>query len=230
MILCPNQVFIRLWRLITGALILWAQWIRFPENNYWRHFVYYTNQTNLMALLICLWMLCAAILPSRKTPPPWLHAGVSFYLLTTMLVYWFVLFQSSSLSFGKLTPTLFAGYVLHALSPVLIFLDWVFFVPHGNLEIRHAFGWMVYPFTYCFWIFLRAEIGPRLSESSRYPYPFMDKDLLTLGRIISYGITFFAGFLLLALLYVGLDRCLVTGHRDHIAKTPCPDTGHRTVF
>lgn len=229
MILCPNQVFIRLWRLITGALILWAQWIRFPENDCWRHFVYYTNQTNLMALLICLWMLCAAILPSRKMPPPWLHAGVSFYLLTTMLVYWCVLFQSNSLSFGELTPTLFAGYVLHALSPVAMLLDWIFFLSHGKLAIHHAFGWLTYPSAYCCWIFLRAKFGPRLSEASRYPYPFMDKDRLPAGRILAYGVTFFAGFLLLALLYVGLDRLLGTGREKSISKASCPDAGHRTV-
>ncbi len=201
----PNYTFVFLWRFSILGMILWAQWIRFPETQGWKHFVYYTNQTNLFGLLLCSWLLLTHFTCKIPAPPTWLHAGISFWLTTTMIVYWTLLFSRLSL-IGGLTPTLFAGYVLHALTPTMILLDWLFFAPHGTLRIHHAFYWLSYPLYYSIWIFLRAELGTRLTDNSRYPYHFMDLDWLQGTQILLYMGTLAAGFLLLGLLMVGADR------------------------
>ncbi len=214
----PNRTFVFIWRSSLLFMILWAQWIRFPETQIWKHFVYYTNQTNLFGLFLCSWLLLAHFTPKISFPPTWLHAGVSFWLTTTMVVYWLLLFKRLTL-IGGLTSTLFAGYVLHALAPTMMLLDWLFFVPHGSLQLRHTLYWLSYPLCYCILTFLRAELGPRLTENSRYPYPFMDLDWMQGTQVLLYMTTLASGFLLLGLLMVGADRLMGYVKRGHLKTT-----------
>lgn len=210
MVICPNKHMACVWRLLTASVIVWAQWIRFPETRVWRHFVYFTNQTNLMALALVGTLLFMTWRYPESHIPSGLHTGVSFLLTVTMCVYWLVLFEgdSANLHIGEISASLLAGFILHALSPIMVLVDWILFVPHGQLCLRHAFMWQCYPLCYCIWIFLRAELGPRLTQTSRYPYPFMDMDLYTFQKVLLYGITLFSGFLLLGFLYVGVDQGL----------------------
>ena len=208
----PHPFFITLWRSALFFLILWAQWIRFPETEIWKHFVYYTNQTNLFALFLYFWFFLRHFTRNIPEPPSWLHAGVTFWLLTTMIVYWTLLFKNLSLV-GGFTLTLFAGYALHALTPIMILLDWLFFVPHGTLKPSHAFVWLGYPLLYCIGIYFRAELGARLTELSRYPYAFMDLDWTKTSVVIVYLITLAAGFCLLGLCMVCADRLLAYRER-----------------
>lgn len=232
MYLCQNRFFALSWRLSALLITVYAQLVRFSPGNRWKHFVYFTNQTNLMVLILFAVLTFRTARQIResgaKGPIPHLNCAVQlmvvFLISITMIIYWVLLFNpdSSNILENGITRNLLAGFVAHTVSPLLTILDWILFMPHGHVYPESSFRWLCYPLLYCAFISLRAEIGPPLSRLSRYPYPFMDADLYSVNRLLLHGVTLFAGFWLLAFLYISLDRILALQLCNHYRKKGLP--------
>jgi hypothetical protein len=84
--------------------------------------------------------------------------------------------------------------------PVLFTLYWWFCVPKGSLRLSHIGLWVLYPALYFAYILLRGDL------LGTYPYPFVDVETLGYAQVFVNACGILAGFVLVALVVVGLDR------------------------
>ena len=136
------------------------------------------------------------------------HLGLTLYITMTLVVYWAMLaWQNFDMGGGdsaRVALTNAANYTVHAVVPVLAVLDWMLFMPHGRLRAVHAVEWLVYPALYAVFIFIRAEAAPPFYGTTRYPYPFIDADILG-GWVALIVIAMAVGFYALGRLFVFLE-------------------------
>lgn len=76
-----------------------------------------------------------------------------------------------------LTPELWLSLdLLHTWSPLLAFVDWLFFSKKGAMRPLTPFKWLLIPLAYfvfiCLWVNLVAPVKPEYTFT--YPYPFLD--------------------------------------------------------
>ena len=70
----------------------------------------------------------------------------------------------------------------------------------GTLRLRHIGLWVLYPVLYFAYILLRGHL------LGAYPYPFIDVEKLGYAQVFVNACGILAGFVLVALVVVGLDR------------------------
>lgn len=101
-------------------------------------------------------------------------------------------------------------YTHHIAAPILVPLWWLLFSPHGRLRWSDPFLWALYPLAYSALTFIRAQFMPSGSGiQSRYPYFFMDIDQFGLSTVALNLSAIAAGFVIIGMLVVGIDKKLV---------------------
>nr|WP_245196849.1 Pr6Pr family membrane protein [Labrys sp. LIt4] len=95
-----------------------------------------------------------------------------------------------------------ADDTLHRVVPVLFVLYWLLFVPKGQLRWRDPVAWMLYPLLYVAYSLLYGAL------SGRYLYPFGDVSVLGYGGALANGLLILAGFLVLGMIVVAIDRAM----------------------
>lgn len=109
--------------------------------------------------------------------------AITLYIFITFLVFWLVVAPMAVLGNNleiHLTPLYFVNnFLVHALMPFMAIIDWVMFCPHGGLNKKCAFFWLIYPLLYGASLVFRAFFcGPFkiLSDGTKlyYPYPFLE--------------------------------------------------------
>lgn len=103
------------------------------------------------------------------------------------------------------TPTGFqfiADELLHDVLPVLFVIYWWRCVPKRTLHFKHIGVWVIYPLVYFGYVLLRGHL------LGQYQYPFIDVDSLGYPQVFVNAGGILAGFVLIALAVVGLDRVL----------------------
>jgi hypothetical protein len=93
-----------------------------------------------------------------------------------------------------------ADELLHDVMPVLFLGYWWWCVPKGTLRLRHIGLWVIYPLLYFAYSLLRGH------ELAVYPYPFIDVDKLGYPQVFLNAAGLLAGFVLISLVVIGLDR------------------------
>ncbi|KAF1028781.1 MAG: hypothetical protein GAK37_02074 [Pseudomonas sp.] len=95
-----------------------------------------------------------------------------------------------------------ADELLHDVMPVLFFIYWCTCVPKGTLGLKHIGAWVIYPVAYLAYVLLRGH------ELGQYQYPFINVDTLGYPQVFVNAAGILAGFVLIALVIVGLDRII----------------------
>lgn len=93
-----------------------------------------------------------------------------------------------------------ADELMHDIMPLLFLIYWWCCVPKGTLRLRHISLWVIYPLVYFAYSLFR---GHALAV---YPYPFIDVDKLGYPQVFVNAGGLLAGFVVIALLVIGLDR------------------------
>ena len=101
-----------------------------------------------------------------------------------------------------------ADELLHDVMPLLFVIYWWQCVPKGQLRFRHIGAWVIDPLVYFGYVLLRGDL------LGQYQYPFID--VLTLGypQVFVNAGGLLAGFVLVALVVVGLDKRLGRAHSN----------------
>ncbi|MCX4218446.1 MULTISPECIES: Pr6Pr family membrane protein [unclassified Pseudomonas] len=93
-----------------------------------------------------------------------------------------------------------ADELLHDVMPLLFLAYWWLCVPKGTLRLKHLPLWLIYPLVYFAYALLRGHL------LGAYAYPFIDVALLGYPQVFVNAGGILLGFVLMALLVIGLDR------------------------
>ena len=93
-----------------------------------------------------------------------------------------------------------ADELMHDVMPLLFLAWWWLCVPKGTLRLRHIALWVIYPLLYFAYALLRGHL------LAVYPYPFIDVDKLGYPQVFANAGGLLAGFVLIALVLIALDR------------------------
>ncbi len=197
-----------LYRTIAGAIGLFAVGIQ-----YWlvvldggtlltgtvHFFSYFTILTNMLAACALLAPVAApASRIGRFLERPSVRTAIAGYIIVVGTVY-YLLLRNTGHAQGW---TLFFEHVLHYVMPPLFVLDWLLFVPKGDVAWRNGLACLAFPALYTLWTLAHGAV------SGWYPYPFIDVPELGYPQTLLNIAGLVAAFLMLELALVGVGRWL----------------------
>ncbi|WP_062137307.1 Pr6Pr family membrane protein [Demequina aestuarii] len=159
---------VRIWRALTPVAILAAiaanltTEIRSGDFVFVDYFGYFTNQTNLIAATV----LIAALRSTARARPLWLElarASAVVYLLIVVIVYWILLWPTID---DVANP--WANAIIHAVSGVVLLVDWLLEGPRDPISLRWAWAPALYPLVWLSVVMVRG------ATDGWVPYPFLD--------------------------------------------------------
>ena len=162
-------------------------------------FSFFTVLTNTLAVVVLSYALVNRRSAARRF---FLAPAVSSAIAASIVVV--------SLAYNLLlrhlwTPEGFqfiADELLHDVMPLLFLIYWWRYVPKGTLCVTHVGWWVIYPLVYFGYALLRGDL------LGQYQYPFIDVSTLGYPQVFVNAGGILAGFVLIALMLVGLDRVL----------------------
>lgn len=194
---------------------------------------HFAIQSNIL-LAVVLALSARRAWTARRPLPSSLTGATLLYVIVTGLTYHVLLANEASpyMLPGVLTgeaagPTgwhAITTQVLHTVTPIAALLDWLLLTAPGQLHLRPAATWMLYPVTYLAFALARGELLLP-GTPGRYLYPFLDvarhgyRSILANALLI--GLTSYA----LAILLVALDHARPNPLRHRLRHRP--KTGFR---
>jgi hypothetical protein len=163
------------------------------------YFSYFTVLTNTLVAVV---LTCAVT--SRESNgrtfflQPWVSSGIAVSITLVGLAYSLLLRHL----WHPQGWQLIADELLHDVMPLLFLLYWWRCVPKGTLRLSHIGLWVIYPVVYFAYSLLRGH------SLGLYPYPFIDVEKLGYPQVFINASGILLGFVLIALVVVGLDRWL----------------------
>jgi hypothetical protein len=160
-------------------------------------FSYFTVLSNTLVATVLTCQLTSRESAARRWfLQPWVSSGVAVSIAVVALAYNLLL---RHLWHPEGWQWL-ADELMHDVMPVLFLGYWWLYVPKGALRWRHIPLWMIYPLVYFAYALLRGHL------LAVYPYPFVDVGKLGYPQVFLNAGGLLAGFVVIALLVVGLDR------------------------
>ncbi len=167
-------------------------------------FSFFTILTNLLTAAA---LLAPVVAPEsglgRFLDRPSVRTAIVGYIVIVGTVYYALLRKLDNAT----GLPLYLEYVLHYVMPPLFVLDWLLFVPKGEIGWRNGVGSLAYPTAYLAWTLAHGAFA------GWYPYPFIDVSKLGYGRMLLNSAGLILAFLAVELLLVALDR-LIKQHQD----------------
>lgn len=162
-------------------------------------FSFFTVLTNTLAVVVLSYALvdrdCAA---KRFFLAPKVSSGIAVSIVVVGLAYNLLLrhlWQPEGFQF-------IADELLHDVMPVLFLVYWWRCVPKGTLRVTHIGAWVIYPLVYFAYALLRGDL------LGQYQYPFIDVGTLGYPHVFVNAGGILAGFVLIALAVVAVDKSL----------------------
>ena len=160
-------------------------------------FSFFTVLTNTLAVVVLSYALVKRDSPAKRFfLAPVICSGIAVSIVVVGLAYSLLL---RHLWHPEGWQWL-ADELLHDVMPVLFLVYWFCCVPKGSLRLRHIALWVIYPLVYFGYALLRGHF------LAVYPYPFIDVDKLGYPQVFINAGGLLAGFVVIALVLIGLDR------------------------
>jgi hypothetical protein len=131
---------------------------------------------------------------------PGVRTAIAIYIIIVSALVFFILRHLTT--FEGLD--FLCDFMLHYVMPALFVVDWVLFVPKAELQWRNMFGWLWYPVIYLAWTFVHGAL------SGFYPYPFLNTEVLGVGRVLLNELGLLAAFFVLGLVLISLGKLVPT--------------------
>jgi len=152
---------------------------------------YFTITTNLLVAVV----FTGIAIGREPFAHPSLLGATTLSILLVGVIYGLLLQELSG-------GSAIANVLLHMVTPILVPIFWLIFIPKGKLNRRDPLLWAIYPLAYLFYALICGEF------THRYPYPFMNVKELGWGRTILHAFLIAACFLGASWLFVWLDSLL----------------------
>lgn len=176
--------------------------------------IFYTILSNLVCFIFFAFLFLKTIMEIKNdsiygTTVLWPHfnGAIVMMITVTMLVYHFLLTPQSftmDSSYDHFGP---ANILAHYYTPIMVIFDWILFCPKNIYKWFDPLIWMVIPYLYFFFALIRAEFfGVITMIDSRYPYFFIDMDVLGWGGVFKYVVLITIAFLFLSYIIFFIDR------------------------
>jgi len=162
-------------------------------------FSFFTVLTNTLAVVVLSYALVQRDSAAKRFfLRPAISSGITVSILVVGLAYSLLLrhlWQPEGFQ-------LIADELLHDVMPVLFLIYWWRCVPKGSLRLKQIGAWMIYPLVYFAYALLRGDL------LGQYQYPFIDVATLGYPQVFVNAGGILAGFVLIALAVVGLDKVI----------------------
>lgn len=157
-----------------------------------RFFSYFTVLSNAGAVVVLTLM---AARPGRDASLGFatFRGAVTVYMSVTGLVYATVLYPQLA-DVG--VPEPWIDLSIHALGPLLVALDWLFFRPPVRLPDRTLWIWLLFPAAYLIYTLVRGQFV------DWYPYPFLDPGEGGYGRVAVWSLVVLVVVIALSYVYI----------------------------
>ena len=146
--------------------------------------LYFTVQSNIWILgimIVFLVLESVALVKGKDVIPQWLRLLKFIFTVAIFLtgfVYNFVLFPASLASTVNTSPFELDSFFVHIAVPVLSIVDFILFDYRLKANKWTAFWGLATPMYYLPFALIAAELGARFKEGSRFPYFFLNHELL----------------------------------------------------
>ena len=180
---------------------------------------YYTMLTNIM----CFVYFGYLVVVDREHENPMVKGGIVMGIVLTGLGYHLLLSMADVSLGGTTTPFFtFSNLCVHTFTPLLAIVDYLLFTPKGEYKWYYPFAWLVLPALYMIFIFIRAAVSSNVfygyDGTSRYPYPFIDVDVLGGGKVTLMILLMVVIYVALGFASYGVDKLLAYVDRRIKAK------------
>lgn len=187
----------------------------FHGNFYPGIMMFYTMQSNLIAIVLFGLLLYKTIKGLRKDPSeppsyyPRLVMNVSVVILITLIVYWVLLAPQTFMMDTDFNLWSFGNLAVHTFTPLLVLFDYVLFSSAGHLKLNDVFYVLIFPAFYLLFSSVAGLLGyvyfisPIDDLPVHYPYFFYDFD-----RVGAWAILYIA-LLMLFFLFIGYIYYLI---------------------
>lgn len=197
----------KIWRTLAIAIIILGLTISFimqvwvkPDisNSIGRvlgYFDYFTQWSNIFVLI---WFINDTFLDNKIKffNKRGVRGALNLYVWVAGAVFWLILnAQWHQVGWDK-----FETCILHGFTPVVFFLDWLFFYPKGTYKFKDIIKWEIWPICYMIFAIVMGKI------TGYFPYSFFNIDKMDLSQFISSMKFVVIGFVLFAIILVIIDK------------------------
>lgn len=98
----------------------------------------------------------------------------------------------------------FIDFLLHYVNPVLMLVFWIYYTPPRALQYKQLVHWVVYPLSYLAYILIRGAV------IHKYPYAFVNVDVIGYASTLQFAATLTLQFLVVSALLITINRYLVS--------------------
>lgn len=208
--------------VVVGCIALVSQLGLFAGAFRPRFFYFFTNLSNVVAIAYLIGAM-AHLVRSKSNQsdtwaPPFKYAAMMSVTVTCLVAY-FLLGGGLIGPEGGFSPALL---VLHFIVPIGSVLDWLLFDEKGHMSLAGPFTWIAFPLIYFVYVlFMVNVLGISMNGfgDGRYPYPFIDIDILGAGTVALTSVALAVAFVALGYIYVGIDRLLAQLKKRHPRHT-----------
>ncbi len=173
---------------------------------------YFTLLSNLLCLVYFLADAFFCLRRERNLCPQ-LKGAIAMALTVTGIVYHTML-TGVAFSMDGLDDPMFnsalgqlGNQLLHTVVPVMALCDWLLFDEKGTYRLSSPFVWALLPDAYFVYATVRGFLLPAAFYGDRFPYPFINFDVLG-WKVVPIVVGLNVAFILLGFVYVGVDRLL----------------------